>query len=116
MKGASYRTVAVLALVVASMSAHARDKTVYGWECKTQSGEVVLKGMQSIPYKVGEVVESATDPVGKGTGIKNAGVCSQVRFDLADGRTGICEPIGIPTVHAFNGGWQYKTVDKSKCK
>lgn len=88
----------------------------FGWGCKTQSGEVVLKNMISRPFKVGETVEATSEPYGKGIGVKDQGECSQIRFDMADGRTAICEPIGIPSVHAFAGGWRFTPVDKSKCK
>ncbi|UIF89257.1 hypothetical protein KAF44_30225 (plasmid) [Cupriavidus necator] len=97
-------------------SAQAKAESVYGWTCKTESGEVVLDGVHSVPFKVGQVVESTVDPHGKGTGIKDAGVCSQIRFDLDDGRKAMCEPIGIPAAHALIGGWKYAPIDKSKCK
>lgn len=106
-------------LLVAGVSwvpAQAKDKTVYGWECKTESGEVVLNGVHTVPFKGGKVVEATTEPYGKATGLKDAGACSQIRFDLDDGRKAICEPIGIPVVHSFFGGWQYAPIDKSKCK
>lgn len=91
-------------------------KAVYGWTCKTASGEVVREGMHSVPFNVGQVVVSTVEPHGKGTGIKDAGVCSQIRFDLDDGRKAMCEPTGIPVAHAFIGGWKYAPIDKSKCK
>ncbi len=94
----------------------AQAKTVYGWTCKTASGEVVREGMHSVPFHVGQVVESTVEPHGKGIGIKEAGACSQIRFDLDDGRQAMCEPIGIPVAHALVGGWKYAPVDKSKCK
>lgn len=106
----------LLTAVVSSGPAQAKDETVYGWACKTESGEVVLNGVHTVPFKVGKVIEATTEPYGKATGLKDAGACSQIRFDLDDGRKAICEPIGIPVVHSFVGGWKYAPIDKSKCK
>lgn len=109
-------TVFVAASATIAATAKTPEKTIYGWDCKTRTGEVLVKGIHSIPFKVGEVIKSTSDPVGKGIGIKNAGACSQVKLELVDGRTAICEPFGIPFEHAFIGGWKYHTVDKSKCQ
>jgi hypothetical protein len=97
-------------------SAEPSKHEVYGWQCKTASGEIVVKGIISPPFKVGQVVRAPSEPYGKAVGVKQDGACSQVRFDMDDGRTAMCEPFGIPVEHAFIGGWKFRPVDKSKCQ
>jgi hypothetical protein len=113
------RNIALVCLAFGATCGHASakpaERPVYGWECKTKLGQVVLKDMISPPFKVDEVVKATSAPYGKGVGVRNAGACSRIRFDMADGRTAMCEPIGAPTVHALIGGWQYKSIDKAQC-
>ncbi|MBA9859916.1 hypothetical protein [Ralstonia insidiosa] len=107
--------ISALIAIAAAHPAYADDKHVYAWTCKTKAGEVVQSGIHSVPFRVGQVVEATVPPLGMGTGIRDDGACSQIRFDLSDGRTAICEPTGIPDVHKLIGGWSYKPTDKSKC-
>lgn len=106
-----------LAAFMSAVPAQAEaDKTVYEWVCKTRSGEIVLDGTHSVPLRVGQVIGALLSALpGKGIGVRDAGPCSRIRYDLDGGKVAYCEPTRIPAGHAFYGGWTYRAIDKSQC-